>query len=262
MKGRTRTLITGLVFIVGILIAEGVIRIAGIPAFVLPAPSKVAVALWRGLSSGIYVKHLMVTMTETMLGFALGAILGVGIGTLVALNRYVDIFLYPYVVAFQSLPKVALAPLMAIWFGVGMTSKVLSAALIAFFPLLVNVIAGLRSVDEDRLNLMGSLAATETQIFWKLRLPAAMPFVLAGIDVAIVFSLIGAIVGEFMGATQGLGYLIQSYNFEMDVSGSFSVLIILSMVGMVLHKTVALLRKRLLFWDPSEKNSNDPPFSA
>ena len=253
MTRTTSLLLMAMMFVATIAGAELVIRLLEIPPFILPPPSSVAIALWRGLSSGIYFQHWVVTMTETLLGFLLGGTLGLVIGTLVALNRWVELLLYPYVVAFQSLPKVALAPLMAIWFGVGITSKVVNAALIAFFPLLVNVIAGLRSADEDRVNLMRALAASETQIFWKLRLPSALPFIIAGIDVAIVFSLIGAIVGEFVGANEGLGYLMRSYNFELDVSGSFSILIILAATGLALHKAVTGLRRRALFWDPSEK---------
>ena len=170
-----------------------------------------------------------------------------------ALSRPVEFFLYPYIVMFQSLPKVALAPLIVVWFGLGLTSKVINAALIAFFPLLVNTMVGLRSADEERVSLMRSLAASERQIFWMLRLPNSLPFVMAGLDVAMIFALIGAIVAEFVGAQKGLGMLIQSMNFNMDVSGQFSILLILSVVGLLLNRGVMMIRKRVLFWDPSEK---------
>jgi NitT/TauT family transport system permease protein len=158
---------------------------------------------------------------------------------------------------FQSLPKVALAPLIVVWFGLGLTSKVINAALIAFFPLLVNTMVGLRSADEERVSLMRSLAASERQIFWMLRLPNSLPFVMAGLDVAMIFALIGAIVAEFVGAQKGLGMLIQSMNFNMDVSGQFSILLILSVVGLLLNRGVMMIRKRVLFWDPSEKGRID-----
>jgi NitT/TauT family transport system permease protein len=154
---------------------------------------------------------------------------------------------------FQSLPKVALAPLIVVWFGLGLTSKVINAALVAFFPLLVNTMVGLKSADEDRVSLMRSLAASDHQIFWMLRLPNALPFVMAGLDVAMIFALIGAIVAEFVGAQRGLGMLIQSMNFNMDVSGQFSILLILSFVGLLLNRGIMLIRKRIMFWDPSEK---------
>ena len=183
----------------------------------------------------------------------MGSALGFFLGAAVALNRYVEYFFYPYIVMFQSLPKVALAPLIVVWFGLGLKSQVVNAALVAFFPLLVNTMVGLKSADEDRVNLMRSLAASDSQIFWMLRLPNALPFVMAGLDVAMIFALIGAIVAEFVGARAGLGMLIQSMNFNMDVSGQFSVLLILSIVGLLLNRCILLIRRRILFWDPAEK---------
>jgi NitT/TauT family transport system permease protein len=138
-----------------------------------------------------------------------------------------------------------------------LTSKVINAALIAFFPLLVNTIVGLKSADEDRLALMQSLNASPRQIFWMLRLPNSLPFVMAGLDVALIFSLIGAIVAEFVGAQKGLGMLIQSMNFNMDVAGQFSVLLILSIIGLILNRGILLVRRRVLFWDPSEKEREE-----
>jgi NitT/TauT family transport system permease protein len=245
--------ISVILFIVLVCVWETIVRGFHIPQFILPAPSKVAEALWRGLTSGLYVEHLYYTLVSTVLGFLLGSALGFGLGTAVALSRRFEFFLYPYIVMFQSLPKIALAPLIVIWFGLGLSSKVVNAALVAFFPLLVNTIVGLKSADEDRVSLMRSLAASEKQIFWMLRLPNALPFVMAGLDVAMIFALIGAIVGEFVGAKRGLGMLIQSMNFTMDVSGQFSVLLILSVVGLLLNRCIQLIRKRVLFWDPSEK---------
>jgi NitT/TauT family transport system permease protein len=251
-RGRSLAL-TVVFFLASMALWEGAVRGLEVPPFILPAPSAVLVALWRGLASGLYLRHLWYTVLETLLGFLLGSILGFGLGTAVAMSRWVEYFLYPYIVMFQSLPKIALAPLIVIWFGLGLTSKVVNAGLVAFFPLLVNTMVGLKSADEDRVSLMRSLAATQRQVFWMLRLPNALPFVMAGLDIAMIFALIGAIVGEFVGATAGLGMLIQSMNFTMDVSGQFSVLLVLSFVGLALSRTIQLIRRRVLFWDPSEK---------
>ncbi len=188
-----------------------------------------------------------------MLGFLFACLLAFALGTAVALSRRVEYFLYPFIVMFQALPKVALAPLFLIWFGLGLTSKVAQAAFTAFFPLMVNTIAGLRSADEDRINLMRSLAASELQILVMLRLPSALPFIMAGLEVAMTLSLIGAIVAEFVGAQAGLGMLMQSMNFTMDVAGQFSILLILSVLGLVLNSCIVLIRRRILFWDPSQK---------
>ena len=253
MRSTRNVLLTILFFCVSVTVWETAIRWLEVPAFILPPPSAVVVALWRGLASGLYIRHLYYTVLETILGFLLGSALGFSLGAAVATSRYVEYFLYPYIVMFQSLPKIALAPLIVIWFGLGLASKVVNAALVAFFPLLVNTVVGLKSADEDRVSLMRSLAASERQIFRMLRLPNALPFVMAGLDVAMIFALIGAIVGEFVGANSGLGMLIQSMNFTMDVSGQFSVLLILSVVGLLLNRGILLIRRRVLFWDPSEK---------
>ena len=224
-----------------------------VPTYILPAPSAIGEALWRGVASLVYVQNLWITVLETVLGFVAGAALAFLLGTVLALSRRTEYYCYPIIIMFQSLPNVALAPLIVIWFGLGLTSKVINAALIAFFPLMVNTIVGLRSADEDRLNLMRSLDASEAQIFWMLRLPGALPFIMAGLEVAMILALIGAIVAEFVGATKGLGVLMESLNFSADVAGVFSILFILSMLGLLLNQTIAALRRRVLFWDASMK---------
>ena len=236
---------------------EGFVRFFEIPLFILPTPSNVFTALYRGIASALYVDHIWITITETLLGFVLGTSLAFLLGTVIALSRPVEYFLYPFVVMFQAMPKVALAPLIIVWFGLGLTSKVVNAALVAFFPLMVNTIVGLRSAEEDKVNLMKSLAATRTQIFWMLQLPNAMPYIFAGLEIAMIFALIGAIVAEFVGAQAGLGMLIQSMNFTMDVAGQFSVLLLLSLLGLLLNGIVAGVRRRVLFWDASQKFDAD-----
>jgi len=249
----TNFLLRLLLIAVFLAVWEGIVRLFSIPLFILPAPSAIFFALWNGITSGLYIEHVWITLAETLLGFALGSTLAFAFGISVALSRRVEYFLYPFIVMFQAMPKVALAPLIIIWFGLGLTSKVVSAALVAFFPLMVNTIVGLRSADEDRINLMRSLAATRGQIFWMLQLPNAMPYIFAGLEIAMIFALIGAIVAEFVGAQSGLGMLIQSMNFTMDVAGQFSVLLILSLLGLVLNGLVNGVRRRVLFWDPSQK---------
>ena len=217
--------------------------------FILPPPSQVFKALYTGFAANLYPEHIAVTLWETLLGFILGTALAFVLGTVVALSRRVEYFLYPFIVMFQAMPKVALAPLIIIWFGLGLTSKVINAALVAFFPLMVNTIVGLRSAEEDRINLMRSLAASKWQIFWMLRLPNALPYIFAGLEIAMIFALIGTIVAEFIGAEKGLGMLIQSMNINVDVAGQFSILLILSALGLMLNGVVAFARRRLLFWD-------------
>jgi len=240
-----------------LLLWEAAVRLFEIPQFILPAPSNVFIAFYRGFASGLYLDHIWVTVGETFLGFVLGTALAFVLGTVIALSRPLEYFLYPFVVMFQAMPKVALAPLIIVWFGLGLASKVVNAGLVAFFPLMVNTIVGLRSAEEDKVNLMRSLAASKTQIFWMLQLPNAMPYIFAGLEIAMIFALIGAIVAEFVGAQSGLGMLIQSMNFTMDVAGQFSVLLLLSILGLVLNGIVTGVRRRVLFWDASTKFSDE-----
>jgi NitT/TauT family transport system permease protein len=222
-----------------------------VPAFLVPAPSKVAFALYQGLTSSLYTAHLYVTVSETILGFILGSAVGFSLGSAIAVSRTTEYYLHPFIVMFQALPKVALIPLSVIWFGLGITSKVVGAAMVAFFPLMVNTIAGLRSADEDRVNLMRSLSASRWQIFRMLQLPNAMPYVFAGLEVAMIFALIGVIVTEIYSSEKGLGMLMQSLGFNMDTAGQFSILFILAVLGLILNGIISVVRRRVLFWDRS-----------
>jgi NitT/TauT family transport system permease protein len=257
MKGPKNFVLRLLLIAAVLAVWEAAVRVFEVPQFILPAPSNVFIAFYRGFESALYLDHIWVTISETLLGFVLGTALAFLLGTVIALSRPVEYFLYPFVVMFQAMPKVALAPLIIVWFGLGLTSKVVNAALVAFFPLMVNTIVGLRSAEEDKVNLMRSLAASKTQIFWMLQLPNAMPYIFAGLEIAMIFALIGAIVAEFVGAQSGLGMLIQSMNFTMDVAGQFSVLLLLSLLGLLLNGLVTGVRRRVLFWDASTKFSDE-----
>jgi NitT/TauT family transport system permease protein len=259
MRHLPRSLLRLLLVLAVLAAWEGAVRFFDIPAYILPAPSKVCVALYRGIASMLYIRHLWITLAETLLGFVGGSIVALVLGTFIALSWRCEYFLYPFILMFQAMPKVALAPLIIIWFGLGLTSKVAQAGLTAFFPLMVNTIVGLRSADEDRIALMRSLDASEMQIFRMLRMPGAMPYIFAGLEIAMMLSLIGAIVAEFVGAQKGLGVLIMSMTYTMDVAGQFSILIVLSLLGLLLHTVIVVIRKRLLFWDLSQGRVADAP---
>lgn len=224
-----------------------------VPAFILPGPTAVFKALWRGVSGGLYFQHAWVTILETLIGFSLAFAAALTLGTAIAVSRRVEFFLYPYIVMMQSMPKVAVAPLLVLWFGLGIASKIAAVALICFFPLLVNTIAGLKSADPDRVNLMRSLQANEWQIFTMLRLPNALPMIAAGVEIAIIFAMLGAIVAEFVGAQAGLGVLLQLMAGRLDVAGQFSLLILLSIIGLIMSRIVIMVSDRLLFWDPARR---------
>jgi len=234
-----------IVFVVG---WEGIVWAWQIPEFLVPAPSAIGRALMAGLTSRLYLDHFGVTLYESLLGFVIAAAAGIACGTVIAQFRVVEQTLYPYLVALQTLPKIAIAPLLIIWLGFGLTSKVVIAALVAFFPILVNVIVGLKTVDASKLDLMRSLDASRWQTFRYVTFPNALPFVFAGLDIAIVFSVLGAIVGEFVGSQRGLGNLILQFHTSLDIAGMFAVLLLLAVLGVGLHLAIQAIQRRVIFW--------------
>jgi len=243
----TRLLSLGL-FVVLLVAWEVLVIVLHVPKIVLPRPSAVAVAMWDGFASGLFWRHIFVTLWEIVAGFGIGAVVGVALGVLIGLSPFMERLIYPYVVAFQTLPKVAVAPIMVIWFGYGLSSKIIITATIAFFPLLANTIVGLRSAPREQIDMLRACTATDWQIFRMARLPQALPYIFVGLDVAAVLSVIGAIVGEFVGAKAGLGYLILQMNFNFNMAGVFAVLILLSLIGVGMHLLVVTIQRRLLFW--------------
>jgi NitT/TauT family transport system permease protein len=227
---------------------EAAVRVYDVPQVVLPAPSQVLMQLWLLFASGIIWRHLGITLLEIVAGFALGAAMALLLGSLIAMFRVIDRIVFPYIVALQAVPKVAIAPLLIIWFGFGLQSKVLMTAVIAFFPVLVNTVVGLKSVEQDRLDLMTALDARRWQTFRYVRLPTALPFIFAGLDVSAVLSVIGAIVGEFVGATGGLGYLLLVNNADLRIATVFAILVVLAAIGITLHLLVLAAQRRVMFW--------------
>jgi NitT/TauT family transport system permease protein len=242
-----------LVFVAFVALWEWMVRAWEIPPFLAPAPSAIAASLAGGLSSRLYLAHFWVTLYEALLGFLIAAMAGVTLGAVIAQFRLVEQTFYPYLVALQTLPKIAIAPLIIVWFGFGIPSKIIIAATVAFFPVLVNVIVGLKTIDQATLDLMRSLDASRWQTFRLVRLPNALPFVFAGLDIAIVFSVLGAIVGEFVGSQRGLGNLILQFNFSLDIAGVFAVLLLLALMGVTLHLIMQAIQKRLIFWAEPEQ---------
>ncbi len=185
-----------------------VVWLGNFQAFIFPTPDLVWLRFLRSLDDGSLIRHFMVTLSEVMGGLALGIITATTLGYLLAKSRKLERILSPYIVASQSVPVVAIAPLLVIWFGPGLTSKVIICSLIVFFPILINTIVGLRSVPEDLYDLMHSLQANRWQIFSQLEVPAALPVLFGGLRIGATLSVIGAVVGEFVGADRGLGFLI------------------------------------------------------
>jgi NitT/TauT family transport system permease protein len=235
---------------------EALVRGLEVPSFIVPPPSAVIATFVGGVAGGSYFPHLMVTAFEAVSGFLLGSFLGLAIGVLIVVFPTLERIVYPYVVSLQTIPKVAIAPLMVVWFGFGMTSKVLVVALVSLFPVLVNVIAGLRAVDQDRLDLLHALSASRWQVFRYLRFPNSLPFLFAGLNTAIVFSVIGAIVGEFVGANRGIGFLILQANYQLDIAGAFALFAVLSIMGVVLHAVLRAIERKTVFWAARQELSD------
>jgi NitT/TauT family transport system permease protein len=253
MRTRPELVLAPALFVVIIALWEWGVPFFQVPNWVLPTPSAIVTALWRGLDAGPFERggywlHTGVTVFEVLIGFVIGSTVGLVLGTIISQFRILEATLRIYLIAIQSLPKIALAPIIVLWFGFGLTSKVVIICLLTFFPLLINSMAGFKAVDSERLELMRALGANPWQIFWKVRLPSALPYIFAGLDMAAVFAVVGAIVGEFVGAQRGLGTLILSMNAQMDIAGTFSVFIILSLVGVLLHQSLRIIERRLLFW--------------
>jgi NitT/TauT family transport system permease protein len=218
------------------------------PAFILPTPGQVWARFLLALRQGNLQGHVLVTLREVFAGLALGLTVAVVLGYLLAKSRMLERVLAPYLVASQAIPIVALAPLLVIWFGVGSLSKILVCALTLFFPVLVNTIVGIRSVDSDLMDLMRSLRASRWQVFTLLELPAALPVLFGGLKVGVTLSVIGAVVGEFVGADRGLGFLVNLARGLFDTPLMFVALFTLMIIALTLYGVVAALEAWLLKW--------------
>jgi NitT/TauT family transport system permease protein len=221
---------------------------SGVPAFILPSPSQVGARFIQVLLDGTLIRNTLVTLVEVLAGLAIGVSAATVLGYLLARSIHLERLLSPYIVASQSIPIVAIAPLLVIWFGPGLFSKVLICALIVFFPVLVNTIVGVRSVPEDLRDLMRSLQASRWQTLKYLELPAALPVFLGGLKIGATLSVIGAVVGEFVGAKSGLGFLVNVGRGIYDTALVFVSVFTLIALALTLYGLVSLLEKRLLWW--------------
>ncbi len=236
------------VLVAGLILWEAAVRVFEISPLLIPTPIAVVDQLVRGIRSGVFLAHGFYTIAATVIGFLLGSLAGFLIGVLVSQFDVFNRLIYPYVVAFHTVPKVALAPIIMVWFGFGIWSKVMMSLFICFFPVAVNTIEGLNSVRSEQIMLMRSYRATRWQIFRIVQLPNALPYIFAGLNVGIVLSVIGTIVGEFVGTTMGLGRLLLDFNYAFDIAGVFATLVVLSLIGVVLHSILRAVHYRLVFW--------------
>jgi len=239
----------GLISILGGILAWHLVtHYSDIPNFILPSPQSVWMRFLTALRDGSLLYHTGITLVEILLGLLVGTIFATVVGYVLAKSRSLERVLSPYLVASQAIPIVAIAPLLVIWFGDGILSKVIICALIVFFPVLVNTIVGVRAVPAALYDLMHSLRASHSQILWKVEVPASLPVFLGGLRVGATLSVIGAIVGELVDAENGLGFLLQLGDFQYDTPMVFVAVFMLIALALLLYGIVTLLEKRFLQW--------------
>ena len=229
-----------------LLLWEILVEVIKVPTFILPPPRD----LWTSFLERLPVlgTHSMITFTEAVGGFALSLFLGVTFAIAVVYSPHLQNTIYPLIVILYAMPKSAFAPLMVIWVGYGLFSKIAIAFLVAFFPIVVNTVVGLKEVEPELLELARINRGSEYDVFKKIRLPNSLPYMFAGIKVAIVLSVTGAIVAEFVAANEGLGYLVLQANYSLDTAFALVILLILALLSLGLFGLIEILQKKLAPW--------------
>jgi NitT/TauT family transport system permease protein len=242
---------TPLLLVLVIALWKLVIAVFGISRFVLPQPEDVLGGMVDVVQSKGFLTHLKITLYESLIGFAIALVLGVAMGAILGRVLWLERAMRPLVVAAQVVPKVALVPLFIVWFGFGMTSKIVIVATLAFFPIMLNTLLGVRSVDPGHRDVMRGLNAGKWATFWRLDYHSTMPYVFAGMEIGIVFAIIGAVVGEYLGGNQGLGTLVVVYLNALNATSLFAVITILTLIGFLLFLAVLGLKRLFIPWHES-----------
>jgi NitT/TauT family transport system permease protein len=239
-----------------IAVTEVAARQEWVSRFILPAPSDVWRSLVDGFGRGVYWPHIWSTVYGAGVGFLVAAVGSLAAAGVMVASARVERVVMPAVVAFQSLPKIAVAPIVILWLGFELSAKVVIVAVVCFFPMLLNSLAGLKIRDREQYELLKSLGASKLQMFRHLRLPSALPYVFAGFHVGVIFALLGAVVAEFVGARNGLGYYLLSQRAAFNAEGVYAVLIILMVIGLAFRWVMLTVERRVAFWaeDVSQHN--------
>lgn len=225
------------------------IKLLKIPNFILPTPFSVLEALHKGYVVGQYWPHFLFTLQSMVLGYLAGCVMAFLLGCLFAESRTVEWTLYPFVVALQSMPKVALAPLVIVWFGFGIESKIVMVALVCFFPMFINTAMGLKQTNPALLDLMNAFSASRWHVLTRIKIPSAAGHIFAGLQIAVVLGLIGAVVAEFVSSTKGLGYLINASAVNLETDTMFAALLSLAVMGIMGSQLIRLVHAKVVFWD-------------
>jgi NitT/TauT family transport system permease protein len=224
-----------------------------LPSYVLPRPADMVAAFRSAFVSGTLYPHIWLTTCATLEGFALGCIAGLLFGAATAELRWIDMALSPVVFAVQSVPKIALAPLIIAYAGIDTGSKIATAAVLAFFPMFLNTATGLKSTDRDVLMLYEGYACSRWRVLWEARLPSALVYIFSGLQVAFVLALLGCIVSEFVASSGGLGFIIKQRMGQLDVAMMFVAIAVLALIGLSVSSLLLWLQKRLLFWEAGDR---------
>lgn len=233
-----------MVFVVFFAIWEALVHLLHVRPVILPAPSAIAVKIWDNRT--LLLQNTWPTFVAISVGFLYAVVTGFVLAVGIAYSRIIRDLTYPFLVAAQILPKIAFAPLFLIWFGFGLTPKVVIAALIAFFPIVINTAKGLTSVDVEMLQYMDSLGASGREKFTKISLPWAMPYIFAALKISITLAIVGAVVGEFVAAGEGLGYIINASNITLDTELMFAAIVCMSILGILMYLVIVLLERLML----------------
>lgn len=236
-------------FVVLIALWDVAIRALKVPNYILPAPQAVLDALRRGYVEGIFWPHFLFTLQSMVAGYLAGCSMAFALGCLFAESRFVERTFLPFVVALQSMPKVALAPLIIVWFGFGLESKIVMVALVCFFPMFINTVIGLKQTSPALLDLMTAFSASRWHVLLRIKIPSAAGHIFAGLQIAIVLGLIGAVVAEFVSSTRGLGHLINAAAVNLETNVMFAALISLAALGVAGSQLVRFLHAKIVFWD-------------
>lgn len=232
-----------------LLLWQGVVTLFTIPTYLVPTPAEVAGRMWT--DAAFLSWHSAVTLFTTVGGFVLSVLIGIPLGMMLVWSRVLERSIMPLLVVSQAFPKVAIAPLIVIWFGLGYFPKILIAFSVAFFPVVISTIAGMKSIETDMIDLARSMQGTAWRTFAKIRFPFALPQIFSGIKIAVAFSTVGAVVGEWVGAQSGLGYLLLWSNANLDTPLLFSVLMCLMVIGLALYWAVEALEGATIPWHVS-----------
>ncbi|MCX7786814.1 MAG: ABC transporter permease [Spirochaetes bacterium] len=231
---------------------QGTVMVLGIKEFIIPTPLKTLSHIFHPTLAAKYQwpLHVQATLMEIMLSFLITAVAGNLVALLISWSRALKVLITPIIVFFNSLPKIALAPLFLLWFGYGLLPNTLIAVLVAFFPIVINTSTGLEQVDEDLLNLVRYLGATKGQIFVKIKIPNALPYIFSGFKISATMCVVGSIVGEFIASDKGLGYLLKDAQAFIDTPTMFACLLLISLLGILFFGVLSILESRILYWMP------------